>query len=483
MKSVFQKVILSMLTLCVIALTATIFTQKVSAEESTGNSVYVKANNGMHILVNNDNGDYTNYFDFTEIETGYYFITTGGNSASDYSCFMYNFETGKISELKQVKWRLVHPNGYDQGWTTLYFWRPGSDFEKQLVSSTLPIFKTSTGALNYIQTGDETGAFYLPTIPYDPLTETHDFSKDVYDPSIEMPKLSAISYTGFTIDNPDNKQWELVIEGKVFGLKFNPKYTDPLILTNYNYIVNRNKWNFADSPQILTADGYFSIYDNLKYSTYNWFYENVKQYKETVKPIEYPNYSLLKLAYKIGWDTFLDFVKDMGSEDEANQVTGSGHRFEQYLYNTRMCQITYYVRFVENDAEGNKHYSQWMTYTLKPSQEVFVEGEMLSKGNIEVGTVTNTNTITGSPIVADKEYYRYNPETGEYEYYDPKTYNLQNVDWTLSLDNLQSITSVFGQFPIFVANIFSAFPSWMVQLLGATITLLCALAIYHGIRG
>ena len=86
-------------------------------------------------------------------------------------------------------------------------------------------------------------------------------------------------------------------------------------------------------------------------------------------------------------------------------------------------------------------------------------------------------------IILDVDTYFDSDQTKYNIMNNQQSYDLDEIDWTMSLSNLQSITSVFGQMPAFVATVFSCYPAWMVQLIGATITILCALAIYHGIRG
>ena len=56
-------------------------------------------------------------------------------------------------------------------------------------------------------------------------------------------------------------------------------------------------------------------------------------------------------------------------------------------------------------------------------------------------------------------------------------------DYTISIDNLNQITSLFGQFPTFVSTVFSFLPSWILSLIGCSITLLVGLAVYHALRG
>ncbi len=325
------------------------------------------------------------------------------------------------------------------------------------------------------------GSIYQPP-SFDPASDAHDFTKDVYDPDLSVPVLSNVSYTGFNIDNPDCKEWQVVVDGRVYGLKWNPSYTDPMLLTNTNYTVNHQVWNFADHPDKLSLNGRFDIYDNFGISTYDWFVEQVRQYANDVHPSDYPNYSFLKVGIKTGWNTFLDYIKDIGS-DEAEDPDGAGHRFEQNIYRSRMCQVTYYVRFVEYDSDGSPHYSRWMAYTLKPSQDVLVEGENFSRGNVEFGEVTDVDSVTGRPVVADKENLKYNTETGEYEYFDP----LSNQGFQFEMNDVFGYLSglkdsVMG-FADLIAYCFSFLPSWVSQFISYSLVVAISFSVIRLIRG
>lgn len=317
---------------------------------------------------------------------------------------------------------------------------------------------------------------------FDPVSDVHDFTKDVYDPNLAVPVLSNVSYTGFNIENPDSKEWQVVVDGRVYGLKWNPSYTDPMILTNFNYTVNHQVWNFADHPDKIALDGRFDVYDTFGISTYDWFVEQVRQYANDVHPSDYPNYSFLKVGLKTGWNTFLDYIKDIGS-DEAEVPDGAGHRFEQNIYRSRMCQVTYYVRFVEYDSDGSPHYSRWMAYTLKPSQDVLVEGENFSRGNVEFGEVTDVDSVTGRPVVADKENLKYNTETGEYEYFDP----LSNQGFQFEMNDVFGYLSglkdsVMG-FADLIAYCFSFLPSWVSQFISYSLVVAISFSVIRLIRG
>lgn len=325
------------------------------------------------------------------------------------------------------------------------------------------------------------GTIFVPA-PFDPVSDAHDFSKDVYDPDLSVPVLSNVSYTGFNIENPDGKEWQVVVDGRVFGLKWNPSYTDPMLLTNTNYTVNHQVWNFADHPDKLSLNGRFDVYDNFGLSTYDWFVEQVRQYANEVHPSDYPNYSFLKVGLKTGWNTFLDYIKDLGS-DEAEDPDGAGHRFEQNIYRSRMCQVTYYVRFVEYDSDGSPHYSRWMAYTLKPSQDVLVEGENFSRGNVEFGEVTDVDTVTGRPVVAEKENLKYNTDTGEYEYFDP----LSNQGFQFEMNDVFGYLSglkesVMG-FADLIAYCFSFLPSWVSQFISYSLVVAISFSVIRLIRG
>lgn len=410
-------------------------------------------------LVRLDNGGYNLCF---ETQEGVYStFVTGSSDLSKIDSYFgsYNFFI----------------DSSDYGYNLSFYQNDPTSFE-----TNLPIFSSKDAASNYILTGDDTGNLNIS--PFDPVTNLHDFTKDVYDPDLSVPVLSNVSYTGFSIDNPDGKEWQVVVDGRVFGLKWNPSYTDPMLLTNTNYTVNHQVWNFADHPVKISLNGRFDIYDNFGISTYDWFVDQVRQYANDVHPSDYPNYSFLKVGMKTGWNTFLDYIKNIGS-DEAEGPDGAGHRFEQNIYRSRMCQVIYYVRFVEYDADGAPHYSRWMAYTLKPSQEVVADGENFSRGNVEFGEVSDVDPVTGRPVVSEKENLKYNTSTGEYEYYDP----LSNQEFQFEMDDVFGYISglkdsVMG-FADLIAYCFSFLPSWVSQFISYSLVVAISFSVIRLIRG
>lgn len=152
--------------------------------------------------------------------------------------------------------------------------------------------------------------------------------------------------------------------------------------------------------------------------------------------------------------------------------------------NNAYSKPDFFFRYYYRDNEQNIHYSRWahMTFPLIPSGEngFTTPTDQLWKGNLDYQI---SNKPLTSEQVLDVNTYFDSDQTKYNIVNNQQSYELDEIDWTMSLNNLQSITSVFGEIPVFVSTVFNCFPSWMVQLIGATITILCALAIYHGIRG
>lgn len=440
-----------------------------SSEKSDPNKIFynvcLNSNDDYEVFLYSG-GTYTDFF-------GYF------NKVSKSLCFDYDlpFETRYFSSNDGGSYY------YDQGksGSSAYF----NSKAFNILHCDFPAFQSKASAQNYYLNGiiDDDAYFPEPPVPdFDPASDAHDFSKDVYDPDLSVPVLSNVSYTGFNIENPDSKEWQVVVDGRVYGLKWNPSYTDPMLLTNTNYTVNHQVWNFAEHPDKLSLNGRFDVYDNFGVSTYDWFVAQVRQYANDVHPSDYPNYSFLKVGIKTGWNTFLDYIKDIGS-DETENPDGAGHRFEQNIYRSRMCQVTYYVRFVEYDADGSPHYSRWMAYTLKPSQDVLVEGENFSRGNVEFGEVSDVDPVTGRPVVSDKESLKYNTSTGEYEYYDP----LSNQNFQFEMNDVFGYISglkdsVMG-FSDLIAYCFSFLPSWVSQFISYSLVVAISFSVIRLIRG
>ena len=154
------------------------------------------------------------------------------------------------------------------------------------------------------------------------------------------------------------------------------------------------------------------------------------------------------------------------------------------LPNNAYSKPDFFFRYYYRDEEQNIHYSRWahLTFPLIPPGEngFKTTTDQLWKGNLDYQVANKPLT---SEEVLDVDSYFDTDQTKYNIMNNQQSYDLDEIDWTMSLSNLQSITSVFGQMPAFVATVFSCYPAWMVQLVGATITILCALAIYHGIRG
>lgn len=154
------------------------------------------------------------------------------------------------------------------------------------------------------------------------------------------------------------------------------------------------------------------------------------------------------------------------------------------LPNNAYSKPDFFFRYYYRDEAQNIHYSRWahLTFPLIPPGEngFKTTTDQLWKGNLDYQVANKPLT---SEEVLDVDTYFDTDQTKYNIMNNQQSYDLDEIDWTMSLSNLQSITSVFGQMPAFVATVFSCYPAWMVQLVGATITILCALAIYHGIRG
>lgn len=129
--------------------------------------------------------------------------------------------------------------------------------------------------------------------------------------------------------------------------------------------------------------------------------------------------------------------------------------------------------------DGTYKCGKWTKYSRSlPSGAT--DGAIDGRWNVQY-QVSDT-PLTSDDVIGSKPY-----DTSGMTTYTSKdntvVVDFDSPNYTLSIDNLNQITSLFGQFPSFVSTVFSFLPSWILSLIGCTITLLVGLAVYHALRG
>lgn len=144
-------------------------------------------------------------------------------------------------------------------------------------------------------------------------------------------------------------------------------------------------------------------------------------------------------------------------------------------FNAPELFFRYYVPL----ADGTYKCGKWTKYSRSlPSGAS--DGAIDGRWNVEYQV--SDAPLTSDDVIGSKPY-----DTSGMTTYTSKdntvVVDFDSPNYTLSIDNLNQITSLFGQFPSFVSTVFSFLPSWILSLIGCTITLLVGLAVYHALRG
>lgn len=328
----------------------------------------------------------------------------------------------------------------------------------------LPIFATKEAAFNYLQTGDDTGNLNTPPVPeFDP------FSAE-YDDDVPVPQV----ITKFNV---------------VAGV------TTPIISftngsTDYNVVIY-GRWNSINDIT-LRQEKLRWVYDysSLIHGDLECWVsdEDNRTSRENFDFFSDPHFTDTYQAFLLKYPLVeRNITNDPTLFEKLTGYNEAFHNFTELymnLPNNAYSKPDFFFRYYYRDEEQNIHYSRWahLTFPLIPPGEngFKTTTDQLWKGNLDYQIANKPLT---SEEVLDVDTYFDSDQTKYNIMNNQQSYDLDEIDWTMSLSNLQSITSVFGQMPAFVATVFSCYPAWMVQLIGATITILCALAIYHGIRG
>lgn len=381
--------------------------------------------------------------------------------------------SGGSSPFSNVRYRLIQLKSgpgamYDYHFDGWYSY-PGSYFPNNYLEldsvSESSILAIDTSGMTPVISSD--GSIYQPP-SYDSVS--YDFTQDLYNPEYPLPELYDLSYDSFSIHNPNGYAFDLVVQTVFYGTKMQ-KYTEG----GNHYITDKlrkfakHEYNFTLSDP-LSITGLVNIKDIYSVDLLETFKKDWIDWSNLYPTLDtIPGYSWIN---SIGY-TARNYLNYRVYNEELVNERG----LLVSLDLTNCCEVKYFVRF--RDDSG---YGQWMVYTVSGTDSDGVAAEVGEAGKpayIVTGAVSGS-TASGVPIITDPVTQRFDPIN---EQYDVVLNDGSEINWNYSVENFQSAFSFFGEMPNFVSAVFSCYPAWMVEIIGATITFLCALAIYHGIRG
>ena len=206
----------------------------------------------------------------------------------------------------------------------------------------------------------------------------------------------------------------------------------------------------------------------------------------------YPSVNGIDL-YTLGNESFQKFLSAYPVDDRT--YLGGTNAIGNYLfgYNDALSTLKMILGQIDSSfnapelffryyvplADGTYKCGKWTKYSRSlPSGAS--DGAIDGKWNVQYQV--SDAPLTSDDVLGSKPY----DTTGMTTYTSKDNtvvVDFGSPDYTISIDNLNQITSLFGQFPTFVSTVFCFLPSWILSLIGCTITLLVGLAVYHALRG
>lgn len=223
--------------------------------------------------------------------------------------------------------------------------------------------------------------------------------------------------------------------------------------------------------------------DSIIHSDLNWLL-TVDDHYSAVNGID---------LYDLGVQSFQEFLSSYPIEDRT--YLGGTNAIGNYLfgYNDALSTLKMILGQIDSSfnapelffryylplADGTYKCGKWTKYSRSlPSGAS--DGAIDGKWNVQYQV--SDAPLTSDDVIGSKPY----DTTGMTTYTSKDNtvvVDFDSPDYTISIDNLNQITSLFGQFPTFVSTVFCFLPSWILSLIGCTITLLVGLAVYHALRG
>lgn len=314
--------------------------------------------------------------------------------------------------------------------------------------TTFPFFNSWDSAISYFTTSSKDGLIYSPVPPFDPYN--NNYSEDIPAPEVYRDGDKIM----FSNSSPDmfllaNIRWYSVDDITLFKESLSWKYRpDSIIHSDLEWLLTVN-------------DLYPSVNGVDLYTLGNDSFEKFL----AAYPIENRTYLGGTNAignYLFGYNDALSSLKMI-----LGQIDSS--------FNAPELFFRYYVPL----SDGTYKCGKWTKYSRSlPSGAS--DGAIDGRWNVEYQV--SDAPLTSDDVIGSKPY-----DTSGMTTFTSKdntvVVDFDSPNYTLSIDNLNQITSLFGQFPSFVSTVFSFLPSWILSLIGCTITLLVGLAVYHALRG
>lgn len=197
--------------------------------------------------------------------------------------------------------------------------------------------------------------------------------------------------------------------------------------------------------------------------------------------------------YELGVQSFQEFLSAYPVENRT--YLGGTNALGNYLfgYNDALSTLKMILGQIDSSFnapelffryyvpldDGTYKCGKWTKYSRSLPSGVS-DGAIDGKWNVEYQV--SDAPLTSDDVIGSKPY-----DSSGMTTYTSKdnsvVVDFDSPDYTISIDNLNQITSLFGQFPTFVSTVFCFLPSWILSLIGCTITLLVGLAVYHALRG
>lgn len=359
----------------------------------------------------------------------------------DWNTYQTNINTGETQ--KQGK-------AYAGGWNFLF-----ADSDK--IDGY--IFDSTSSATAFFTSGDKTGIIQEPKQPFNFNTD-HNFMYDVYQSDIPVPHLSALSYTGFTVDNAQSDLYlDLYIQSEFSGVKHGSSTTryglgiitdGGTTVDSVSYVLDKSVFNRthrynAANYDLAYNDSSFVIAD--KYNGIDIVGDLISDFKDWSASYpshkDLPDYSFVKHGantWALAYDSSENYYKSASSTD-YDKLVSSG-----------LATVTYYTRFY-TVRNGEVVYGKWIAYKYYPGSA--------GTSSLEIGDVQATST--GDPTMVNTEK-GIQDSSGNFTYGLPSSgsYNVSPTDISSLREATQGFFDFVQSFPSF-GEYYRAFTQFLVS--------------------
>lgn len=383
-------------------------------------------------------------------------------SESDIYC-----QTGthyKVTNGEAIADKVVH----NISWHDTKYWVKASEFWQgslgdagTILEFTGLLFKDEASFNAYVENGDTSGLIHFGEDSEE--DEIRDFSTE-YDPSVPVPKLSNITFSGFHVDNAaDDLELDAVVKSSThdinhmdYKIGINPN--QPLFM----FGVSRYNHHYKDLTSSYEVGYYKSDYNlakDFKYDLAQILADDASAYF-----VEHPNHSNLP-----DYDGRKHNRRQYTDQYLGMKAPGSSN--EEYLSRTLTGYAAYYVRFYKLDYKtGTMTPGQWQCYQFWYDYD----GKRVTTSPVE-------GDSEGNPTLTDPQPGR-EDDDGNIEYNPPEF----DTDLTGIIGNLtgilEALTDFFGDFPRFLEEAFVFVPSYIWQIIGVGFTVIIVTAFFKMLK-